>query len=211
MTVKRRHVRRAHETETDHDATDEVPEGELTMRVPAMPADANANGDIFGGWVMAQMDLAAGIRGAERSVGRVATVAVNALTFRKPVKIGDTLCVYSTIEKIGPHLDHAVYRSLGPAPSDPRPHQGDGSDLRDGGDRRPWPAAADPFGSAGGLTGHGPSVRQPRREPTRPNVATARAAKRGRSPRESARARRAWPRTWRCRRRAGCPRSAAFR
>lgn len=83
------------------DATDELPQGELTMRVPAMPADANANGDIFGGWVMAQMDLAAGIRGAERSAGRVATIAVNALTFKKPVKIGDTLCVYSSIEKIG--------------------------------------------------------------------------------------------------------------
>ena len=83
------------------DTRDELPRGELTMRVPAMPADANANGDIFGGWVMAQMDLAAGIRGAERSAGRVATIAVNALTFKKPVKIGDTLGVYSTIEKIG--------------------------------------------------------------------------------------------------------------
>ncbi|MEH6718264.1 MAG: acyl-CoA thioesterase [Aurantimonas endophytica] len=83
------------------DADEEQPKGELTMRVPAMPADANANGDIFGGWVMAQMDLAAGIRGAERAHGRVATVAVNALTFRKPVKIGDTLCVYSVIDKVG--------------------------------------------------------------------------------------------------------------
>ncbi|KQT86024.1 acyl-CoA thioesterase [Aurantimonas sp. Leaf443] len=80
---------------------EEKPQGELTVRIPAMPADANANGDIFGGWVMAQMDLAAGIRAGERAHGRVATVAVNALTFKKPVKIGDTLCVYTTIEKVG--------------------------------------------------------------------------------------------------------------
>ena len=66
-----------------------------------MPADANANGDIFGGWVMSQMDLAAGIRAAERARGRVATIAVNTLIFKKPVKIGDTLCVYSTIDKVG--------------------------------------------------------------------------------------------------------------
>ncbi|MEF2551060.1 acyl-CoA thioesterase [Aurantimonas sp. A2-1-M11] len=83
------------------DENDEEPRGELTIRLPAMPADANANGDIFGGWVMSQMDLAAGIRAAERARGRVATIAVNALTFKKPVKIGDTLCVYSNIEKVG--------------------------------------------------------------------------------------------------------------
>ncbi|MEX6506588.1 acyl-CoA thioesterase [Jiella sp. M17.18] len=83
------------------DESDAQPKGELTVRIPAMPADANANGDIFGGWVMSQMDLAAGIRGAERARGRVATVAVNALTFKRPVKIGDTLCVYSKIEKVG--------------------------------------------------------------------------------------------------------------
>ncbi|HEY9056357.1 MAG TPA: acyl-CoA thioesterase [Aurantimonas sp.] len=83
------------------DASDAMPKGDLTVRIPAMPADANANGDIFGGWVMSQMDLAAGIRGAERARGRVATIAVNALTFKRPVKIGDTLCVYSSIEKIG--------------------------------------------------------------------------------------------------------------
>ncbi|MEF2073300.1 acyl-CoA thioesterase [Consotaella aegiceratis] len=77
------------------------PRGDLTMRVPAMPADANAEGDVFGGWVMSQMDLAAWIRGSERAHGRVTTVAVNALAFKKPVKIGDVLCVYTTIERIG--------------------------------------------------------------------------------------------------------------
>lgn len=83
------------------DESDAMPAGDLTMRVPAMPADANANGDIFGGWVIAQMDLAAGIRGSERARGRVATVAVNALSFKKPVKIGDALSVYSAIDRVG--------------------------------------------------------------------------------------------------------------
>jgi acyl-CoA thioesterase YciA len=77
------------------------PDGELTLRTIAMPADANAAGDIFGGWVMAQMDLAAGIRAAERARGRVVTAAVNEMFFEKPVKIGDTLCVYTAIEKVG--------------------------------------------------------------------------------------------------------------
>ena len=79
----------------------DTPDGELTLRTIAMPADANAAGDIFGGWVMAQMDLAAGIRAAERARGRVVTAAVNEMFFEKPVKIGDTLCVYTTIEKVG--------------------------------------------------------------------------------------------------------------
>jgi acyl-CoA thioesterase YciA len=77
------------------------PKGDLTLRTLAMPADANAAGDIFGGWVMAQMDLASGIRAAERARGRVVTAAVNEMFFEKPVKIGDTLCVYTTIEKVG--------------------------------------------------------------------------------------------------------------
>ncbi|MCO5065163.1 MAG: acyl-CoA thioesterase [Rhizobiaceae bacterium] len=75
--------------------------GELTLRTFAMPSDANAAGDIFGGWVMAQMDMAAGMRAAERARGRVATVAVKEMAFAKPVKIGDTLCVYTEIRKIG--------------------------------------------------------------------------------------------------------------
>ncbi|KQQ82029.1 acyl-CoA thioesterase [Aureimonas sp. Leaf324] len=77
------------------------PTGDLIIRVQAMPADSNAAGDIFGGWVMSQMDLAAGVRGAERVGGRVVTAAVQSLAFRKPVKIGDTLCVYARIEKVG--------------------------------------------------------------------------------------------------------------
>ena len=77
------------------------PNGELTLRTLAMPADANAAGDIFGGWVMAQMDLACGISGAERAKGRIVTAAVNAMSFEKPMKIGDTLEIYTRVAKVG--------------------------------------------------------------------------------------------------------------
>ncbi|MBP1849615.1 acyl-CoA thioesterase [Rhizobium halophytocola] len=81
--------------------TEQQPTGELTLRTLAMPSDANPAGDIFGGWVMAQMDLAAGIRANEAASGRTATVAVKEITFKRPVKVGDTLCVYTTVTKIG--------------------------------------------------------------------------------------------------------------
>ncbi len=77
------------------------PNGELTLRTLAMPGDANAAGDIFGGWVMAQMDLSCGIRAAERARGRVVTAAVKEMAFALPVKIGDTLCIYTDIVKVG--------------------------------------------------------------------------------------------------------------
>lgn len=77
------------------------PSGELTLRTLAMPADANPNGDIFGGWVMAQMDLSAGMRASERAAGRVATVAVKEIHFRLPVRVGDTLCIYTTVLRVG--------------------------------------------------------------------------------------------------------------
>ena len=77
------------------------PNGDLTLRTLAMPSDANAAGDIFGGWVMAQMDLACGIRAAEHARGRVVTAAVHEMVFEKPMYVGDTLCVYTSIEKVG--------------------------------------------------------------------------------------------------------------
>ena len=82
-------------------AGEQSPNGALTLRTLAMPGDANAAGDIFGGWVMAQMDLACGIRAAEHAGGRVVTAAVNEMVFEKPVQVGDTLCVYTDIEKVG--------------------------------------------------------------------------------------------------------------
>ncbi len=77
------------------------PRGELTVRTIAMPADTNANGDIFGGWVLSQMDQAGGIAGVERAQGRVVTIALDAMTFIRPVKVGDVLCVYTEIESVG--------------------------------------------------------------------------------------------------------------
>jgi acyl-CoA thioesterase YciA len=77
------------------------PRGDLTVRLIAMPADTNANGDIFGGWVLSQMDQAGGIAAVERAKGRVVTIAVEAMTFIRPVKVGDVLCVYTQIDKVG--------------------------------------------------------------------------------------------------------------
>ena len=81
--------------------TETAPIGELTLRTLAMPADTNAAGDIFGGWVMAQMDLACGIRAAERARGRVVTAAVKEMSFAAPMKIGDTLSIYTAVTKVG--------------------------------------------------------------------------------------------------------------
>lgn len=77
------------------------PRGELSIRTLAMPADANPSGDIFGGWVLSQMDIAGGIAAAARARGRVATVAVTAMTFHLPVYVGDVMCVYTEIRKVG--------------------------------------------------------------------------------------------------------------
>jgi acyl-CoA thioesterase YciA len=77
------------------------PAGTLTIRTLAMPADTNPAGDIFGGWVMSQMDIAGSICAVERARGRTATVAIEAMTFIAPVKVGDVLCVYTTLERVG--------------------------------------------------------------------------------------------------------------
>jgi acyl-CoA thioesterase YciA len=71
------------------------------LRTIAMPADANPNGDIFGGWILAQMDLAGGNTAVQRAKGRVATVAITAMTFHLPVFVGDEVSCYCAVEKIG--------------------------------------------------------------------------------------------------------------
>lgn len=78
-----------------------TPRGTLTVRISAMPADTNANGDIFGGWVLSRMDQAGGIAGVERARGRVVTISVDAMTFIRPVRVGDVLEVYTEIERVG--------------------------------------------------------------------------------------------------------------
>jgi acyl-CoA thioesterase YciA len=80
---------------------DGAPRGALTVRIIAMPADTNANGDIFGGWVLSRMDQAGGIAGVERARGRVVTVAIDAMQFIRPVRVGDVLEVYTEVESIG--------------------------------------------------------------------------------------------------------------
>jgi acyl-CoA thioesterase YciA len=85
----------------DRQAGPQTPQGALTVRVIAMPADTNANGDIFGGWVMSRMDQAGGIAGVERAGGRVVTVSIDAMTFIQPMRVGDVLEVYTEVRSIG--------------------------------------------------------------------------------------------------------------
>jgi acyl-CoA thioesterase YciA len=81
--------------------TTPAPQAEPVLRTIAMPADANPDGDIFGGWVLSQMDLAGGTLARQRAKGRVATVAVDAMTFLLPVHVGDDVSCYAHIAKVG--------------------------------------------------------------------------------------------------------------
>ena len=79
-----------------------LPDGaELVMRVMPLPADANANGDVFGGWIMAQVDLAGAVLPARIAKGRIATVSVKEFVFKQPVSIGDLLSFYARVQRIG--------------------------------------------------------------------------------------------------------------
>lgn len=80
---------------------DVVERGELAVRTLAMPADTNPSGDIFGGWVIAQMDLAAGIVAGQRAQGRVATVALDGLSFHLPVRVGDLVSCHASVVRVG--------------------------------------------------------------------------------------------------------------
>lgn len=81
--------------------TEAKPKGTLAIQIVAMPADTNANGDIFGGWVVSHMDMAAGIEARHRAGCRVVTVAIDSLVFIKPVYVGDTVCCYADLIKVG--------------------------------------------------------------------------------------------------------------
>jgi len=92
--------------------------GELVLRVMPLPADVNGNGDIFGGWLMAQVDLAGAVLPARIAKGRIATVAVNQFVFKQPVSVGDLVSFYARVERIGTtsitvHVD--VYAERDPA------------------------------------------------------------------------------------------------
>lgn len=77
------------------------PNKQQILRTLAMPADTNAAGQIFGGWIMSQLDLAGGILAKEISGGRIVTVSVSSITFKKPVSVGDVVCVYGICTKVG--------------------------------------------------------------------------------------------------------------
>jgi acyl-CoA thioesterase YciA len=79
----------------------EAPTGELSIRTLAMPSDTNQNGDIFGGWLLGQMDIAGNILAYKIAKGRTVTVAVDGMVFHKPVYVGDVVSVYSNLIKIG--------------------------------------------------------------------------------------------------------------
>lgn len=81
--------------------TEDVPRGTLAYRTLAMPADTNPAGDIFGGWIMGLMDLAGGMSARETVRGRCVTVAVSRLTFLRPVKVGDIVCCYTALTRLG--------------------------------------------------------------------------------------------------------------
>jgi acyl-CoA thioesterase YciA len=80
---------------------EDQPKGELVIRTIAMPKDTNPNGDIFGGWVMSQMDLGSGILASKTAKTRVVTIAVEGMSFLHPVRVGDTVACYAWVEKIG--------------------------------------------------------------------------------------------------------------
>jgi acyl-CoA thioesterase YciA len=115
---------------------------EPALRAIAMPADANPNGDIFGGWLLAQMDLAGGSVASQRAQGRVATVAITGMTFHRPVFIGDEVSCYAAVTRIGRssitiHIETWVRRHL--STEQVKVTEGVFTYVAIGADRRPRP------------------------------------------------------------------------
>ena len=99
-------------------ATTTLPQREPTIRVAAMPSDANYTGDIFGGWLMGQMDIAGSIPALHRAKNRVATVAVNSFVFKQPIFVGDIVSFYTRVVRVGTTsitVDVEVYAQRDPA------------------------------------------------------------------------------------------------
>jgi len=124
------------------------PTGDLAIRTLAMPADTNPNGDIFGGWLLSQMDLAGGAIAVARAHGRAATVAVDAMTFHKPVFVGDLVSVYASLASVGRtslkvHVEAWARRSRGDV--EEMVTEGTFTYVAIGEDRRPRPVP-DPGG-----------------------------------------------------------------
>ncbi len=112
------------------DSKDGSPRGDLVIRTVAFPAQMNSGGNIFGGWVLGQMDTAGGITAAEKAQGRVATVAVKEMKFEKPVHVGDVICCYVDVTNIGTtsvttHVQVWVHRHRGAEISEIKVTEGD--------------------------------------------------------------------------------------
>jgi acyl-CoA thioesterase YciA len=124
------------------DMQDVFPTSEPTLRAVAMPADTNPHGDIFGGWLLCQMDLSGTIFATRRAGGRVVTVAITAMTFHRPVMVGDEVTCFCNIEKIGNtsitvKIESWVRRGLGDAQI--KVTEGVFTYVRVGADGRPQP------------------------------------------------------------------------
>jgi len=120
---------------------------EPALRAIAMPGEANPNGDIFGGWLLAQMDLAGGSVASQRAQGRVATVAITGMTFHRPVFIGDEVSCYATVTRVGRtsitiHIETWVRRHL--STERVKVTEGIFTYVAIGTDRRPRPVPAAP-------------------------------------------------------------------
>jgi acyl-CoA thioesterase YciA len=89
------------ETGMEQGGAGRQPDGMLVLRTLAMPRDCNPNRDIFGGWILSQMDLGGGLLAKEVARGRAVTVTVDKMTFVRPVHVGDTICVYAKVVRIG--------------------------------------------------------------------------------------------------------------
>jgi len=124
---------------------DTPPDTDPAIRTIAMPADTNPHGDIFGGWLLCQMDLAGTTVATRRANGRVVTVAITAMAFHRPVMVGDEVSCFSTIEKIGNtsltvKIESWVRRGTGNTPI--KVTEGTFTYVRVGADGRPLPIAA---------------------------------------------------------------------
>jgi acyl-CoA thioesterase YciA len=126
-------------------APEVIPTSEPALRAVAMPADTNPHGDIFGGWLLCQMDLAGTIVATRRASGRVVTVAITAMTFHRPVMVGDEVTCFTSVEKIGHtsitvKIESWVRRGLGDTQI--KVTEGVFTYVRVGADGRPQPIAA---------------------------------------------------------------------
>ena len=132
---------------------DDAPEGELTLQTVTFPGDTNAGGDIFGGWVVSQMDIAAGVAAAQRAEGRCSTVAIEAMRFHAPIFVGDLFSAYTRITGTGRtsltiHVEAWVRRHR--TGERVRVTQGDFTfvAITESGEKRPLPEAALAAGGA---------------------------------------------------------------